>query len=229
MPLLSINFSYLFTSIILLQLFATTSAHFIVFYPGWRGNSYPTQFTFPCGGVAQTTNRSNWPTNGGALSLRPIHAFALTTVNIAIGTTIIEEVQTNPFSTQMVPMFNQTGANETFCIPKINIPASLKDKVKNGVNATIQVIQLVATGAALYNCLDITFSDTEADRFGNSAVWDEYCFNGTGMGGKALGSTGPSINTTIVNAAPSKEFGLGRILGTVLVVALVLGAGEVLF
>lgn len=52
-------------------------------------------------------------------------------------------------------------------------------------------------------CIDLTFSDTEADRFGNPAVWNHYCFNGTGMGGKALASTGPSTNGTITSAGIS--------------------------
>lgn len=51
----------------------------------------------------------------------------------------------------MVPLFNQTGANRTFCLPKIKIPKKIVKGVDDGVNATIQVIQLTATGAALYS------------------------------------------------------------------------------
>lgn len=101
-------------------------------------------------GVAPTTNRTAWPTNGGALSLIPIHPFALMTVNIAIGNSINENQDSNPYSVPMVPLFNQTGANSTFCLPKIKIPKSIAGQVKAGVNATIQVIQLTATNAALY-------------------------------------------------------------------------------
>jgi hypothetical protein len=122
------------------------------------------------------------------------------TVNIAIGNSINEDQDSNPYSVSMVPLFNQTGANSTFCIPKIKIPKSIASQVKVGVNATIQVIQLTATGAALYGCIDLTFSATEADRFGSPAVWNQFCFNGTGMGGKALGSTGPSTNGTRVSS-----------------------------
>lgn len=101
-------------------------------------------------GIAPTTNRSAWPTTGGALSLIPIHAFDLMTVNIVLGNSINENQDSNPYNVPMVPLFNQTGANSTFCIPKIKIPKKLAGQVHAGVNATIQVVMLTATNAALY-------------------------------------------------------------------------------
>ncbi|KAG0130697.1 hypothetical protein HOY82DRAFT_486311 [Tuber indicum] len=178
------------------------NGHFTVIYPQQRGYSYDTQFHFPC--IPPTTNRSQWPTSGGALSLIPIHAFALTTVNIALGSDIDENILSNPYNVSMVPLFNQTGANSTFCLRKIKIPKKIVGDVADGVNATIQVIQLTGTGAALYSCIDITFSDKEADRFGAQDVWDKYCINGTGMGGYRLGDKDPSRpNATVVLSAAS--------------------------
>jgi len=136
--------------------------------------------------------------------LIPIHAFALTTINIALGSNIDEKILSNPYNVPMVPLFNQTGANSTFCLPKIKIPKKIVGDVSDGVNATIQVIQLTGTGAALYSCIDITFSDKEADRFGAPEVWEKYCFNGTGMGGYRLGDKDPSrSNATVVLSAAS--------------------------
>lgn len=101
--------------------------------------------------MAQNGNRSFWPTNGGAISIVPLHDFAFTTVNIAIGNTIQETFDVNRFNHIMKPTFNQTGGNGTFCLQKVSIPPSLKPLVKAGVNATIQIVQLVGSGAALYN------------------------------------------------------------------------------
>lgn len=102
------------------------------------------------GGIAPTKNRTKWPTTGGALAFIPIHPFGLTSINIAIGNDIDEHILLNPYNVPMVPLFNQTGANSTFCIPKIKIPKKIQADVKDGVNATIQLIQLTATNAALY-------------------------------------------------------------------------------
>lgn len=188
---------------LLLMLASISSAHFLVRYPAWRGNTLPTQFTFPCGGLPRSTNRSAWPVNGGAMSILPLqHPFAFTEVNIALGNNINEtgpdKALNNPFSRVLVPMFNMTGWNETYCIPMVPIPRDMTHEVKDGVNATIQVIQLTPTGASLYNCLDITFSDTEADRFANPKIWDQFCYNGTGMAGFKLGEIGSSVNNTVV-------------------------------
>jgi len=174
----------------------TASAHFVINYPPDRGNSYNTQFQFPCGGMQTTGNRSFWPTAGGAISLAPLHDFSFTTINIAIGEVIQETTDVNRFNHIMVPTFNQTGGNGTFCLPSIKIPKSLKPLVKAGVNATIQIVQLVASGSALYNCADITFSDTEAQRFGNPAVWNTICFNSTGMSANHLANAEKQVNYT---------------------------------
>ncbi|KAI5804282.1 hypothetical protein EDC01DRAFT_642729 [Geopyxis carbonaria] len=189
--------------------------------------SAPTDMRPLGGGVHHTTNRSTWPTNGGALSLIPGHAWALTAVNIALGNNVTEEgVYSNPFTHVMVPFFNQTGGNETFCIPKLKIPPSIAPDVSAGVNATIQVIQLTPTGAALYNCLDITFSDDEANRFGDPKVWDEYCYNGTGISALRLGEKGPPPNGTLTSAASGRALPMHTAwtaLATAAVVALVMG------
>lgn len=108
-------------------------------------------------GVAPTSNRTAWPTTGGALALIPIHAFDLMTVNIALGNNIDESQDSNPYSVPMVPLFNQTGANSTFCIPKVKIPKKIADQVHAGVNATIQVVMLTATNAALYSVCEPVF------------------------------------------------------------------------
>ncbi|KAK6338633.1 hypothetical protein TWF696_009444 [Orbilia brochopaga] len=172
------------------------SAHFVITYPPDRGDSYNTQFQFPCGGLQSTGNRSFWPTNGGAMAFVPLHDFAFTTINIAIGNSVRETTDINSFNHIMMPTFNQTGGNGTFCLPLVKIPPSLKPLVKAGVNATIQIVQLVASGSALYNCADITFSDTEAARFANPQVWNSVCFNSSNIGANHLTNAEQAINYT---------------------------------
>jgi len=218
-------------SLFVLALATCSSAHFVINYPADRGNSYNTQFQFPCGGLSQNGNRSAWPTNGGAISIVPLHDFAFTTINLAIGNTIQETTDVNRYNHVMKPIFNQTGGNGTFCIPKLNIPASLKPLVKAGVNATIQIVQLVASGSALYNCADITFSDSEANRFANPEIWGEYCFNSSNMGANYITNSDTAINYTELAlqelalkeaAAPHTTIAIPAMLASVLVSILML-------
>ncbi|KAI9783517.1 MAG: hypothetical protein M1839_003687 [Geoglossum umbratile] len=169
-------FKLLVSVALLLQL---TTAHFSIQYPYWRGDSFATQYSRPCGGVNQSlsdNNRTKWPIDGGAISFKPSHPWAITYVNIGLGGS-----NTTTFAVSLVPGFNQTG-NGTFCFPKIAIPSSLG--IKDGQNASLQVIQISETGSSLYNCADITFSK-DAPSFSG-------CSNSTGVGGKALEAPSPS-------------------------------------
>jgi len=149
------------------------SAHFAVTYPYWRGDSFPTQWTYPCmstlcstlkeaflafvltgrylgGGVNQSisdTNRTDWPLDGGSLVFTPSHPHAQTFVNLGMGNNVTR------LNITLIPAFNQTG-NGTFCFKKIPIPPGLD--IKEGTNASIQVIQLSTNGGALYNVCRIT-------------------------------------------------------------------------
>lgn len=132
----------------LLALIPATSAHFAMTYPAWRGDSFKTQYTNPCGGVEMTdethNNRTKWPLDGGAVVFEPSHTWAQTFINIGLGNEGIR------FTHELVAPFNQTG-NGTLCFPKLEIPEALKANISEGTNATIQVIQLGSRGASLYN------------------------------------------------------------------------------
>jgi len=148
------------------------SAHFPVIYPYWRGDSFKTQYMRPCGGVNVTTNRTQWPLDGGSVVFKPGHPWAITYVNLALGSS-----DTITFNVSLVEGFNQTG-NGTYCFPKIALPTGLN--VSAGTNASIQVIQITELGSALFNCADITFS-TDA-----KVLASDMCTNSTGIGAKAL-------------------------------------------
>ncbi|KAF8242376.1 hypothetical protein K440DRAFT_521520, partial [Wilcoxina mikolae CBS 423.85] len=128
------------------------SAHFALTYPYWRGDSYATQWTYPCGGVNQSssdTNRTLWPLSGGAIAFTPTHPWAQTYINLGLGSNVTR------LNITLVEPFNQTS-NGTFCFPKVSLPDGIS--VKDGDKASIQVIQLSHNGGALYNCADIEFS-----------------------------------------------------------------------
>ncbi|KKZ65887.1 hypothetical protein EMCG_08392 [[Emmonsia] crescens] len=197
----------IFSLALLLQL---VSAHFSVKYPFWRGNSYSTQWTRPCGGVNVTTNRTEWPLDGGSFLFSPSHHWAITYVNLGLGSddSVI-------FNISLVEGFNQTG-NGTFCFPKIRIPEGLG--LTAGSNASIQVIQLTELGSALYNCADITFSENA------ELLSTDMCKNSSGISWKPIGAvaapnmTDPrtgagsilTIDQTVVN------LGLGAIMAVLL-------------
>jgi len=151
----------LITSVLLTAQLA--SAHFQITFPGWRGNTLDgeSQWQYPCGGLAPTTNRTKWPVNGGGkLSVVPGwnagHPTALFYVNMGFGNAPTNA--THP----MLPVFQIVGPSKdpfpgSFCLPQVPLPVN--SSVKVGDNATIQVIQVALHGASLYNCADITFVD----------------------------------------------------------------------
>ncbi|KAI1985424.1 hypothetical protein LOZ53_005058 [Ophidiomyces ophidiicola] len=161
--------------LILLGFLQLASAHFRVDYPYWRGDSFSTQYTRPCGGVNVTNNRTEWPLDGGSIRFSPSHKWAFTYVNLAIGND-----DTMIFNISLVPVFNQTG-NGTFCFPKVKLPSGLS--ISAGTNASIQVIQASELGSSLYNCADITFTE-------NARTLGNYqCQNSTNVGGVAIGGS----------------------------------------
>jgi hypothetical protein len=120
--------------------------------------------------MPQTTNRSYWPVDGGAISIQPGwfpgHSKAFFYINIGIQ----EEGDLAPpnMSHPVVPVFEITGPTNLeydgqFCIPQVGMPANLSLSV--GQNITIQVVEAAQHGAALYSVgrQNVDVGDTEAD------------------------------------------------------------------
>jgi hypothetical protein len=108
------------------------------------------------GGMPQTTNRTKWPVNGGAISVQPGwfpgHSSAYIYINIGINEP--GHVAPRNMSHPVHPVMAITGPSNNeypgqFCIPQIGMPAHLDLKV--GDNITIQVIETAQHGAALYS------------------------------------------------------------------------------
>lgn len=124
--------------------------------------------------MPMSQNRTKWPVKGGAIAFQPGwfagHSSAFMYFNLGIGN--------NPenYSNIMLNGLNIMGPSAqpwpgTFCLPQVPLPAHLNINV--GDNATIQVIETALHGAALYNCVDITFAEPEDV----AEVNETNCFN----------------------------------------------------
>ncbi|KAK2754379.1 hypothetical protein FQN54_007023 [Arachnomyces sp. PD_36] len=201
-------------AILLSAFLCLVDAHTVIVYPGWRGNNlhsngtvedtqgiaaafgpddnesllhpYGMQWEYPCGGMPQSTNRTKWPVEGGAISFQPGwfpgHGTAFIYVNLGFGTIPIN--MSNP----MVAPFEIVGPTKetypgTFCLPHIPLPENATVNV--GDNATIQLIETAVHGAALYNCVDITFADPEDVE----EVTPDNCFNSSHITARSVFSS----------------------------------------
>jgi len=173
---------------------AVASAHVIISYPGWRGNNlitnetfpYGMQWEYPCGGVGTTTNRTYWPTTGGAVAFQPGwfrgHETAFVHINLGFGTNGPDdgpEDMSNPMLAPIQILGPTNGPYPgTVCFPQVPLPKDAN--VKAGDKATIQVVELAVHGAALYSCVDIEFAEPGDEKI--PEVNEDNCFNSTELG-----------------------------------------------
>jgi hypothetical protein len=193
------------------SLLATVQAHTVITYPGWRGDNlitndtfpYGMQWMYPCGGMRTTTNRTLWPTTGGAIALQPGwfqgHATAFFYINLGFGTSGPDQGPPN-MSFPMVPVFQIVGPSKnpypgTFCLPQVPLPANTTVNV--GDNATIQVVEVAIHGASLFSCVDITFAAPETVA-AQMEVNASNCFNSSDISFNSVYSIAGATN-----AAPS--------------------------
>ncbi|MCJ1466710.1 hypothetical protein MMC07_005330 [Pseudocyphellaria aurata] len=129
---------------------------------GENNLTYPfgMQWIYPCGGMPISRNRTLWPVSGGAIGIQPGwfpgHSSAFFYINLGEGNNPIN------YSLPMQSVFEITGPNNllyngSFCLPQVPLPVNYTAVIGN--NATIQIIETAQHGAALYNCVDITFAD----------------------------------------------------------------------
>jgi hypothetical protein len=104
-----------------------------------------------------TTNRTIWPTTGGAIAIQPGwfqgHATAFFYINMGFGTDGPTSGPLN-MSFPMIPVFQIAGPSKnpypgTFCLPQVPLPANTT--VKAGDLATIQVVEVAVHGASLFS------------------------------------------------------------------------------
>ncbi|KAI1622416.1 hypothetical protein EDD37DRAFT_610840 [Exophiala viscosa] len=185
----------------LLSFLSLVSAHIVITYPGWRGDNlhsngtvqktngletqldgneyiwpYGMQWSYPCGGMPTSTNRTKWPLKGGAVAFQPGwftgHGTAFIYINLGFGT-IPPNMSNVMLSGVQIIGPDKDPYPGTFCFPQVPLPANTTVNV--GDNATIQVIETAVHGAALYSCVDITFAEPEDVPEVNKS----NCFNST--------------------------------------------------
>lgn len=147
-----------------------------------------------------STNRTKWPVKGGAIAFQPGwfsgHSSAFMYFNLGLGN--------NPanYSFVMQNGLNIVGPSKdpwpgTFCLPQVPLPAGLTVNV--GDNATIQIIETALHGAALYNCVDITFAEPEDV----AEVTEDNCFNSSQISSNLIFTTAALESGSLRMAAPS--------------------------
>ncbi|KAG5657542.1 hypothetical protein KAF25_006106 [Fusarium avenaceum] len=135
------------------------SAHFGLVFPAWRADTLSeeneekySQWTYPCAGVDYNKkNLTDWPLEGGALTLDLHHNWTYVFVNLGLG-----ENTTN-FNISLTPQFLNATNPGTLFIEELALPSDVKPS--DGDIGSIQVITLGESGSALYNCADIRFKE----------------------------------------------------------------------
>lgn len=119
------------------------SAHFELSFPAPRGDDDENQATFPCGGYAQTQNRTPVSLTSLAVAVELGHTESLFQIVLALGNDVGDS-----FNTVLLPTIQEYGPGD-FCLAAIPIPADLN--ITDGTNGTIQVITNSHDGSGLYN------------------------------------------------------------------------------
>ncbi|EWC48338.1 hypothetical protein DRE_02107 [Drechslerella stenobrocha 248] len=144
-------------------------AHFTLNHPAWRGDSFEapaSQWLRPCAGINATNNRTEWPLDGGSISLKLGHAFDYVFVNLGLG------AEAATFNISLTPNFFNSTGNGTLCIPKLPLPSTVT--VTDGQLASLQIVAMGSAGNSMYNCADIVFRQTA------SLLSGDQCMNTTG-------------------------------------------------
>lgn len=135
------------------------AAHFTLQYPVSRGFDEDTMPEFPCGGMSQSSNRTQLPVSGSfPIALKLGHIQTAVEVLLALGS----DPGVN-YNITLVPTFQISGLG-AFCLPHVDISEqAIGVKITDGMNATVQVQSNGDPFGGLYAvCLpnDLTSKDT---------------------------------------------------------------------
>jgi hypothetical protein len=125
-----------FSPAYLLSLAPIVAAHFHLEYPISRGFKADTMTHFPCGDLAQSSNRTQVSISAGSfpVALKMGHAETAVEVLLSLG----NDPGTN-FNITLHPTFRVQGLGE-FCLPHVVFDESvLGTNITDGMNATLQV------------------------------------------------------------------------------------------
>jgi hypothetical protein len=139
--------------------------------------------------MPMSENRTKWPVKGGAVAFQPGwfqgHGTAFIYINLGIGTFPPNMSNVMLSGVQIIGPSKDPYPG-SFCFPQVPLPANLTVNV--GDNATIQIIETAVHGAALYNCVDITFAEPEdvpevnaSNCFNSSQIQSDLIFTTTAL------------------------------------------------
>ncbi|KAF8587344.1 hypothetical protein K439DRAFT_1256086, partial [Ramaria rubella] len=177
---------HFFFSVLLVASFAVTNAHFLLNYPQTRGFDEDEEPNF-CGGFPLSNNRSQFPLNGGFVSITSEHPTADVDILISFDsdpTTFANFNKTD--AGESIPFlmpFTVMNAQGDACFP-VNVSSVNLPEAKDGANATIMV-QFNGGDGELFQCADVVLSKSFSVPSGTK------CDNATGAF-PAVSSTAPA-------------------------------------
>lgn len=123
------------------------AAHFKLNYPPSRGFDEDNMPEFPCGGFAQSDNRTKLSISAGTVPVALTLGHSQTVVEILLA------LGNNPgdnYNITLAHTFHVTGLG-SFCLPGVSLNESaLGVPLTDGLNATLQVVTDGDTGGGLY-------------------------------------------------------------------------------
>ncbi|KAJ5203748.1 uncharacterized protein N7498_004627 [Penicillium cinerascens] len=171
-------------SLLPLLLAPLASAHFHLEYPISRGFDEDTMPNFPCGGMSQSSNRTQLPISGSfPVALSMGHIQSAVEVLIALGSE-----PGDSYNITLVPTFQVNGLG-AFCLPHVDFSEALLGvNITDGMNATVQVQTNGDPSGGLYACADVQFS--------SSVTYSEpsSCKNNTNVAASAFPSSSAQRN-----------------------------------
>ncbi|EOD50868.1 putative gpi anchored protein [Neofusicoccum parvum UCRNP2] len=168
------------------------SAHFVLDWPVKRGFDDDKSGTFPCGGFdTPSSNRTAFPLSGAPIQLDMHHTETNVMVVLGVGND-----PGTAFNIILRPTFRERGP-ENFCMGDIEIPASAN--LTEGMNATIQVVSNGDPDGGLYQCADITITNTPL----TTDEVSQHCTNSSGVTTQAISNPGNANETSESSSSAS--------------------------
>lgn len=187
------------------------AAHFELKYPTSRDGSEEQMTQFPCGGAAQSSNRTQVSISAGSfpVALSMGHSQTAVEVLLALGS----DPGTN-YNITLHQTFEIQGLG-AFCLPHIKFDESiLGTNITDGMNATVQVqsngdptggLYAVCCPVNHYVCVDANIAQCADIQFSSTVSYEEpsSCSNNTGV--TAVAFTGAAAERNANESTASGE------------------------
>lgn len=144
------------------------AAHFKLDYPTPRGENEDKMTTFPCGGLAQSSERTNVSISDGSFPVAVTMGHTQTAFEVLLS--LGNDPGTN-FNVTLVPIFGARGLG-SLCIPHVAFDEdTLGVNITDGMNATVQVQSNGDPTGGLYAvCLNCPFNQSRGQHANETSV-----------------------------------------------------------